>query len=208
MARDWNERYRTGEMPWDTGHPDPELVALVKAGRLPPGRALDVGCGTGTTVRYLAELGYDALGVDVAPLAVEQASARPRPARGSAEFRHLDFLAAPPAGPFDLVLDRGCFHVFDGADERARFAARVAECLAPNGLWVSLLGSTEGPARDHGPPRRSARDIAAAVEPVLEIAELRAATFDADLPSVARAWVLLARRRRVPAQPSTVHPDS
>lgn len=208
MARDWDEHYRAGETPWDTGHPDPELVALLEAGRLPRGRALDIGCGTGTTVRTLAERGYEALGVDVSKLAIEQAAAKPRPAKGSVEFRHLDFLADPPAGPFDLVVDRGCFHVFDGADERARFAARVAECLAPGGLWVSLLGSTEGPARDHGPPRRSARDIAAAVEPALEIVELRTATFDAELPSVARAWVLLARRRSVPAQPSTVHPDA
>lgn len=208
MARDWDEHYRAGEMPWDTGHPDPELVALLEAGRLPRGRALDIGCGTGTTVLYLAEQGYDAVGVDLSRLAIEQASGKPRPARGSVEFRQLDFLVDPPAGPFDLVLDRGCFHVFDGTGERARFAARVAGCLAPDGLWVSLLGSTEGPARDHGPPRRSARDIAAAVEPVLEIVELRGARFDADLPSAARAWVLLARRRGVPAQPSTVHPDS
>lgn len=69
---------------------------------------------------------------------------------------------------------------------------------------MSLLGSTEGAARDTGPPRRSARDIVTAVEPVLEIVELRGIQFDADRPTAVGAWVLIVRPRAVPAQPSTV----
>ncbi|HLU66750.1 MAG TPA: hypothetical protein VKZ63_10765, partial [Kofleriaceae bacterium] len=106
-------------------------------------------------------------------------------------------------GPFDLVFDRGCFHVFDEPADRQRFAEKVAACLGPDGMWLSLIGSTEGPPRDHGPPRRSARDIASAVEPSLAIVELRAIEFDLNLPIQADAWLLLARRRAVPAQPST-----
>src|SRR6185503_16850640 len=92
-------------------------------------------------------------------------------------FEVADFLASPPAGPFAFVFDRGCFHCFDTADERARFAANVARALAPGGVWLSLIGSTEGPPRDFGPPRRSVRDIAAAIEPHLEILSLRSAEF-------------------------------
>lgn len=205
MKRDWDEHYATGETPWDSGEPAPPLVALLEAGRLPRGRALDVGCGTGTNARYLASCGYDVVGVDVAGGAIERGAAAVGPAGGSVELRHLDFLVdEPPAGPFDLVFDRGCFHVFDEPGDQRSFAERIARCLAPEGLWVSLLGSTEGPPRDHGPPRRSARDIVNAVEPALEIVELRAIEFHADLPSPTRAWLLLARRRAVPAQPSTV----
>jgi len=207
MGRDWDEDYASGDLPWDTGRPDPELVRLLEAGRLPPGRALEVGCGTGTNARFLAGRGYDVLGIDVSGRAVGRASAAPAPPGGSIELRRLDFLAdEPPPGPFDLVLDRGCFHVFDDPGEQARFAERVAACLAPAGLWVSLLGSTEGPPREHGPPRRSARDVAQAVEPALEIVELRGIAFE-DLSMRARAWVLIARRRAVPAQPSTVRDE-
>jgi SAM-dependent methyltransferase len=200
--RDWNENYATGFMPWDTNEADPNLVELVEAGVLAPGRALEVGCGTGTNAIWLASHGFEVDAVDIAPLAIE--AARDKDGAADVRFAVLDFLRdEPPAGPFDLVFDRGVLHVFDEAEERSLFAQRVAQLLAPDGWWLSLIGSTEGPPRDHGPPRRSARDIMNAVEPALEILSLRSATFDADLPTVAQAWVLLACPRAVPAQPST-----
>jgi hypothetical protein len=101
-------------------------------------------------------------------------------------------VASPPEAPFHFVFDRGCFHVFDEEEERARFAARVAAILAPGGLWLSLIGSTEGPPREVGPPRRSVRDVARAIEPALEILELRGAEFR---DHGAMAWFCLARRR-------------
>ena len=204
MRRDWDESYLAGNMPWDTAEPAPVLVELCEAGRLPPGRALEIGSGTGTNARYLASQGYDVSAVDVSGAAIDLATAAADPAGGSVEFRRLDFLAGePPAGPFDLVFDRGCFHSLDDPAEQRRFAERVSECLASHGIWVSLLGSTEGPWRDHGPPRRSARDVVLAVEPSLEIVELRALDLDTGFPIRVRGWLLLACRREVPAQPST-----
>jgi hypothetical protein len=117
----------------------------------------------------------------------------------------VDFLAAgPPPGAFDLVFDRGCFHVFEEAEEQARFAAHVAAALAPGGRWLSLIGSTEGPPREMGPPRRTAREILGAIEPVLELLALRSAEFDLRVaPQPPKAWFCLSGRRSVAAQPST-----
>ena len=173
--RDWNASYAEGDLPWDTGTPDEHLVGTVEGGVVKPGRTLEIGCGTGTNAVWLAARGFDVLGVDVSTLAIERARARAEAAgaRGC-RFEVLDFLAAEPGGgPFDLVFDRGCFHIFDDAEVRARFADRVAALLAPGGQWLSLVGSTEGPPRDTGPPRRSVRDVTAAMEPVLELVELR-----------------------------------
>jgi SAM-dependent methyltransferase len=189
----WNESYASRELPWDTGEPEPLLVEFVTAGRIRPTRTLEIGAGTGTNSIWLAERGFEVLGIDVAPLAVEQANAKLEGRGLGCRFAALDFLTAvPPAGPFQFVFDRGCFHVFDEPEERARFAAQVAAALAPGGMWLSLIGSTEGPPREVGPPRRSAHEVILAVEPALEIVKLRAAEFR---DHGAKAWFCLSRRR-------------
>jgi SAM-dependent methyltransferase len=203
MQPSWNEKYASGQLPWDTGVPEPLLVEFVNAGGVGPSLTLEVGAGTRTNTIWLAEHGFDVLGVDVSSLAVEKARAKIEGRNLRCRFIASDFLAAPPPeGPFHFVFDRGCFHVFDDAEERARFAAHVAATLAPGGLWLSLIGSTEGPPRDVGPPRRSAREVALAIEPALEIVELRSAEFRGH---DAKAWFCLSRQRMVPAQPSTRH---
>ena len=201
---DWNDRYATQDTPWDTGEADSHLVELVEAGELAPGRLLEIGCGTGTNALWLERRGFDVTAVDLSPLAIAKAEEKRAAAGAGVRFAVLDFLSDGVEGAlFDLVFDRGVLHVFDAAADRARFAERVAEALRVGGRWLCLAGSTEGPERDHGPPRRSVRDLAEAVEPSLEILWLRTSEFAVDLPSPARAWVLLAGRREVPAQPST-----
>lgn len=165
------------------------------------GRALEIGSGTGTNAVWLASQGFDVVGVDIAARAVEMARAR----AGSAprvRFVHADFLTDDALqGPFDFAFDRGTLHVFDDAEARTRFAARVASLLRAEGLWLSLIGSTEGPPRDEGPPRRSAVDIVTAIEPALEIVSLRATEFHVDDRAL-RAWSCLSRLR--PAAPGFV----
>lgn len=197
----WNDSYASGQLPWDTGEPEPLLVEFVNSGGVTPCPALEIGAGTGTNAIWMAERGFDVLGVDVSPLAVERAQAKMEGRALRCRFAARDFLAAPPLDDhYQFVFDRGCFHVFDEPGEREQFAAQVAAALAPGGLWLSLIGSTEGPAREFGPPRRSAREIADAIEPVLEIVELRSAEFRG---SIASAWLCLSRQRTMPAQPST-----
>jgi SAM-dependent methyltransferase len=191
----WNESYKSGELPWDTGEPELLLVEFVDTGRVVPCRTLEIGAGTGTNALWLAERGFDVVGIDIAPLAVERATVKLGGRDLRCRFQTLDFLAAaPPDPPFQFVFDRGCFHVFDEPDERSRFASRVASILAPGGPWLSLIGSTEGPPREVGPPRRSAREVTLALEPALEIVELRGAEFRAH---GAQAWFCLSRRRTV-----------
>jgi SAM-dependent methyltransferase len=199
----WNESYASGQMPWDTGQPEPLLVEFVTSGAVTPSPTLEIGAGTGTNAIWMAERGFDVLGVDVSPLAVERARTKMEGRALRCRFAAWDFLAAPPPdGPFQFVFDRGCFHVFDEPGERQRFAAQVATALAPGGLWLSLIGSTEGPPREVGPPRRAAREVTLAIEPVLEIIELRSAEFSGNN---AKAWLCLSRQRTMPAQPSTRH---
>ena len=122
----------------------------------------------------------------------------------AASRRSISLNEAPPGGPFQFVFDRGCFHTFDEDHERARFAQNVAAVLIDGGVWLSLIGSTEGPPRDAGPPRRSARDVMNAIEPSLEILQFRYGEFGVCGEQL-KAWLCLSRKRTIPAQPSSRH---
>ena len=193
----WNDRYASEEpLPWDTGAPDPMLVEIIESQAVAPGRALEVGCGTGTNAIYLAQHGFEVVGVDISPLAVDKA-------HGQCRFETVDFLSeAAPGGPFQFVFDRGCFHTFDEDHDRARFVQNVAAGLVDGGTWLSLIGSTEGALRDVGPPRRSAREVVNAIEPLLEILQFRSGEFGVYGEQL-KAWLCVSRKRTIPAQPST-----
>ncbi len=180
-AARWAARYRSGGLPWDTGEPEPVLVSALADATIAPGRVLEVGCGTGTNSVWLAQRGFDVTACDIAPAALELARAKAVVAGVAVDWREGSFPEGED-GRYDLVFDRGVFHI-PGLD-RAGFAAQVARLLRVGGRWLSLVGSTEGAARDTGPPRISARDIATAVEPVLEIARLEGRAFRTNAPDV------------------------
>src|SRR5579859_2043797 len=71
---DWENRYQTGDMPWEKGAPSPGLVDFLSAHPdLPKGTVCVPGCGTGHDVRAWARAGFDATGYDIAPSAVRLA---------------------------------------------------------------------------------------------------------------------------------------
>jgi len=143
---------------------------------------------------------FEVLGVDISPLAIENARSK---ARVLCRFETVDFLnEAPSGGPFEVVFDRGCFHTFDEEQERARFAQNVAAALVDGGIWLSLIGSTEGPSRDVGPPRRNAREVMNAIEPSLEIVQFRSGEFGVCGEQL-KAWQCLSRKRTIRPQPSS-----
>lgn len=192
----WNQRYLDGDLPWDSGVPDSHLAAFLREHQPPVGKVLEIGCGTGTNAVWLAGQGFAVTGLDLSEEAVKRARERASEAGVECHFFAADILQDPiPGGPYPLAYDRGCFHVFREAEDRARFASRVAEQVAPGGLWHSLIGSTDGPPREVGPPRLRAEDVAAAVEPGFEILSLSSTHFDQRRHEDVRAWFLVARRR-------------
>jgi SAM-dependent methyltransferase len=98
---EWDERYASAEQVW-SGRPNGALVAEVAG--LRPGRALDVGCGEGADVVWLAQQGWDVTGLDVSQVALDRAALHARQAGASVRWVHADLVQAQlPAGAFDLV---------------------------------------------------------------------------------------------------------
>lgn len=133
--------YRIGFTPWDTGLVPTELSALIEgAGALPPGRALDIGCGTGTQAVYMAQKGWQVTAIDAVPRPLSQARDRARAAGVSVDWilgdvARIERLGLEPG--FTLVFDRGCFHGLDDS-QRAAYAA-AADGLAAPGATLLML---------------------------------------------------------------------
>jgi SAM-dependent methyltransferase len=160
----WREFFKKGFAPWDSGRPASQLVAMVASpsagGQSGPSvveallgapvqRAVELGCGTGTTTRWLASnVNGVTVGVDLVPEVVEEATAAAA-AQGStqsATFVLADILSSDlPAeltdSPFDLVFDCQCFHctyVTHTTDHRCRFCAHnlsFTRSLSQNAQW-------------------------------------------------------------------------
>ena len=63
-------RYFRRRTPWDTNITPPEVVQCIENEKFPPGRALDLGCGTGTNAIYLAQHGFETVGIDFVPVSI------------------------------------------------------------------------------------------------------------------------------------------
>ncbi len=120
--------------PWDTGISPPELMEHIAAH--PAGRALDLGCGTGTNALTLAQHGWQVTGVDFIPRAIRQAQRKARQAGLQIDFRVDDVTRLAGVNPpFDLALDMGCFHSLTPAGRQA-YLANLERLLAPGGTFL------------------------------------------------------------------------
>jgi SAM-dependent methyltransferase len=120
----------------ETG-PRPELVDLVELGRVSPGSAIDLGCGTGADTVFLAGRGFDVVGVDISPVALAKARERAERAGCSPRFVEGDLLDLPGeiSGPFDLIFDGGTLDDFPQS-RRPELAAVIAGLARPRSVFV------------------------------------------------------------------------
>lgn len=120
--------------PWDTGEPPPELIAFIQQHQ--PGKALDLGCGTGTNSITLANYGWHVTGVDFAPRAIKKAKRKIHKSGLDINFRHDDVTRLNGInGPFDLILDIGCFHSLS-YDGKIVYGKNIRRLLAENGTYL------------------------------------------------------------------------
>jgi SAM-dependent methyltransferase len=143
----FNLRY-LGHPPWDTGISPPELTALLDSTLA--GRALDVGCGTGTNLVTMAAYGWDVVGLDIALLSVIRARRKLRQAGIQGRVRWGNVGSRLRLGEFfDLVLDIGCYHSLSDT-EREAYRHNLARWLKPGGTYLLYAHRQTSPTHAHG----------------------------------------------------------
>jgi 2-polyprenyl-3-methyl-5-hydroxy-6-metoxy-1,4-benzoquinol methylase len=195
---EWEERYEQKKLPWDTGRPDSQLMQLLSRWPKCGGNVLEIGCGTGTNAVWLAEQGFQVTGMDISSNAIAVARQRAKEKGVDCTFTDGDFLVSPVevSRQFSLIFDRGCFHVMGSDERRHLFVQQVAARLVQGGLWFSLIGNKDQVMDDEGPPRLSAAQICAAVEPSFEVLQLESCTFDSNKSVPMRFWKCLMKVRK------------
>jgi SAM-dependent methyltransferase len=130
---------------WHLSAPSPELLAAEAARALgEPGVAVDLGCGLGSEIGYLAARGWRGVGVDLSPAALAGARSRYPGVR----FACADVTRLPlRAGVVGLLLDRGCFHYL-GAPARGRYAQEAARVLRAGGRLLLRMCLTSAGVRN------------------------------------------------------------
>jgi SAM-dependent methyltransferase len=146
MSLAYRTMYRLGITPWQHVEPPPPLVDLVEGERaLPPGDVLDVGCGTGGDLIYLARHGWRATGVDIVARALAGARTNARAAGVEVTLVEADITSPAPGGlggPYSLILDGGCIHGLS-PEQRQRAGATLSG-VAEAGATLVMFAFSPG----------------------------------------------------------------
>ncbi len=129
----WNERYATRGMVWGT---DPNRFLAEYATGLTPRRILDLGCGQGRNAVWLATRGHRVTGIDLSPVAIEQACRLAADHAVEVIFEVADVVGGwtPPQGAFDLVV---LSYLQLPPHDRRVAHAKATNAVAPGGtVWL------------------------------------------------------------------------
>jgi SAM-dependent methyltransferase len=192
---DFAQRYATGQIPWDSGIPDEELVRVLDTGKLKGRTVLEFGCGTGTNAVELARRGFQVTAVDLVEQAVQSARDKARRANVSVEFRVGNVLNDGVGGPYDILFDRGVYHGLR-LDDLKGFQEMLRRVTRPGSWWLSLAGNANEKWEGDGPPVVHEHEIRAELGPLFEIVELREYRFTTNqIGFRPLAWSILMRRK-------------
>jgi len=195
-ADEWNQRYVTGDAPWDMRQVSPPLLAFLGEGILPRERRVIVpGCGSGYEVAALARAGYEATGADYAPQAIAAAQAN---IDGVADAKLvcvdlLDAHAVAALGAFDWAFDQTFFCAID-PERRGEYAAAMASMVRGGGeLWALSMRTL----KPDGPPFDSTPDEFVAIMRPAGFQEIARRVLDGESHPARRGRETLVRLRRI-----------
>lgn len=149
MQAEWEQRYLSGDTPWEKGSASPGLLEYLEHHSL-EGKVLVPGCGYGHDVRAIASPRNEVIGIDIAPSAIQAANGFPRVTGEAYELADLFDLPEHFLGRFDWVWEHTCFCAMNPA-LRPDYIASLRGALKANGRLLAVFYMD--PAREgDGPP--------------------------------------------------------
>ena len=148
----WQNRYATHNTPWDLGEASPHFVEFLKQRPdwLKPGKMAVPGSGRGHDAALFAQAGFDVIGFDYAPGAIQEAQTRYGQIARFQQANLFDMAQpdSPWAGQFDYVLEHTCFCAIL-PQERPAYVKSVQNLLKPSGYLIGVFWEHQDP---DGPP--------------------------------------------------------
>lgn len=138
----WNGHYRQHQGP---GNDRANPVLADVAGPLPPGAALDLGCGQGGDALWLARRGWTVTAVDVSTTVLARVAAQAAAQNASArmQIQQHDLSRTFPRGSFDLVSAQYLQSPVDLP--REQILRRAATAVTPGGLLLVVTHASVPP---------------------------------------------------------------
>ncbi|MCX7420339.1 MAG: methyltransferase domain-containing protein [Planctomycetia bacterium] len=184
----WDQRYQTGDTPWDSGIVERELVRFLQDESISPGQAFELGCGAGTNAVYLAQNGFQVVAADCSEFALERARKTATESGVYSNFIKADLCSLTDVGrtlgsdaaslqqSFSFLFDRGCFHCLrklnlSGLMETLEWLA------APHARFLMLCGNPNEQS-ESGPPKVTEEQIHSELGGLFEIKAIRAFHFE------------------------------
>lgn len=191
----WEDLYRdqeVEELPWYLPGLDPDFDTALSRHGVTAGKVLDICTGPATQAMALAERGFKVYATDISATAISKARSAAARKGLKIAFRQADIMKDDLGGEFDLLVDRGCFHVFE-PDQRPRYVSAAGDLLKPGGLLILKCFSHKEKRRD-GPHRFTPRQLKSYFSPTFEVLSIEDARFTGGRDHNPRALISVMRK--------------
>ncbi len=176
------EEFKGVRPPWSIGEPQPEIKALIDAGKV-HGDVLDAGCGEAATALHLAEKGFTTVGLDSSATAIELAkeeAAKRNLTNASFEVADISNFTGYD-GRFGTIIDSTLFHSMP-VELREGYQQSIVRAAAPGASYYVLVFDAAGMPTDgraHPVTEAELRDV---VGKYWEIDDIKPARIHANVP--------------------------
>lgn len=193
---DWEKLYREEKaetMPWYHEALDADFAGALDEFDITSGKALDLGTGPGTQAMALSVRGLTVTATDLSETAVVNAASIARSKGLDIDWIRDDILNTRLSPGFDIIFDRGCFHVLPPG-KRRDYAGTVHRLLNEGGyLLLKCFSETE--TMEGGPYRFTPASLRAVFEPFFTVLSIRESSFMGTLEKPPKALFCSMRKR-------------